>query len=214
MSEPFLGEIRMVGFNFAPSGWMLCNGQTLAINAYAALFSLLGTTFGGNGTSTFQLPDLQGRVPVNVGNGAGLSPVVWGEVFGQPQVTLNQSNLPAHAHTITPPATNSAGNLRPRKSRRSRFLRHSPSMRTLRQRATAPLWRVRTWPRIRAASRAAILRSTSSRRPWESTSSSPIKASSHRKANHRPGERAVTARSLLPPLESHGRQQRKGRADG
>jgi microcystin-dependent protein len=109
MSEPFLGEIRMVGFNFAPSGWMLCNGQTLAINAYAALFSLLGTTFGGNGTSTFQLPDLQGRVPVNVGNGAGLSPVVWGEVFGQPQVTLNQSNLPAHAHTITPPATNSAG---------------------------------------------------------------------------------------------------------
>jgi microcystin-dependent protein len=87
---------------------MLCNGQTLAISSYAALFTLLGTTFGGNGTSTFQLPDLQGRVPVNVGNGAGLSPVVWGEVFGQQQVTLLQNNLPAHTHTITPPATNSA----------------------------------------------------------------------------------------------------------
>jgi microcystin-dependent protein len=64
--DPFLGEIRMVGFNFAPSGWALCNGQTMSIQQYAALFSLLGTTYGGNGTTNFNLPNLQGRVPIRV----------------------------------------------------------------------------------------------------------------------------------------------------
>lgn len=106
MSEPFLGEIRMVGFNFAPVGWMLCNGQILPINQYTALFSLLGTTFGGNGTTTFGLPNLQGRVPVCAGNGAGLNPVVWGEMGGSASATILTGNLPVHTHTVTPPVSN------------------------------------------------------------------------------------------------------------
>jgi microcystin-dependent protein len=110
MSEPFLGEIRMVGFNFAPVGWALCNGQTMSISQNAALFSLLGTTFGGNGTSTFNLPDLQERVPVHVGNGAGLSPYVWGQKGGAASVTLLASNLPPHTHPIAPPVSNANAN--------------------------------------------------------------------------------------------------------
>jgi len=104
--DPFLGEIRMVGFNFAPVGWFLCNGQTLAISSYTALFSLLGTTFGGNGTSTFQLPNLQGRVPINVGNGAGLPSYVWGETGGAANVSILYNNLPIHTHPIAPPVSN------------------------------------------------------------------------------------------------------------
>ena len=77
--DPFLGEIRMTGFNFAPVGWALCNGQTLAISQYSALFALLGTTYGGDGTSTFNLPNLQGRVPIHWDNGVGVSPYVMGE---------------------------------------------------------------------------------------------------------------------------------------
>ena len=88
MSDQFLGEIRMVGFNFAPVGWLLCNGQTLAISQFAALFALLGTTYGGNGTSTFQVPNLQGRVPVHQGQSAGTSVYVMGEVTGAESVTL------------------------------------------------------------------------------------------------------------------------------
>jgi microcystin-dependent protein len=109
MATPYLGEIRMVGFNFAPVGWQLCNGQTLAISQYAALFSLLGTTYGGNGTSTFQLPNLQGRVPVDQGTGQGLSPVVMGEQGGTGTVTLTLANLPMHNHQVN--VLGSAGNL-------------------------------------------------------------------------------------------------------
>jgi len=108
MSDPFLGEIRMVGFNFAPVGWMLCQGQTLPISQFAALFSLLGTTYGGNGTSNFMLPDLQGRVAINAGNGVGLPAYVQGEKGGLASVTLLASNLPQHAHPITPPVSNVA----------------------------------------------------------------------------------------------------------
>jgi len=100
MSEPFLGEIRMVGFNFAPLGWALCNGQQLAINQYTALFSLLGTTYGGNGTTTFNLPDLQGRVAIHQGNGAGLSPYVIGQQAGTENVTLALNQMPSHNHTV------------------------------------------------------------------------------------------------------------------
>jgi microcystin-dependent protein len=100
MSQPFLGEIRMVGFNFAPAGWQLCNGQTLAIQQYAALFSLLGTTYGGNGTSTFQLPNLQSRVPIHQGTGAGLSTYVIGQNGGSENVTLLYNNMPIHNHTV------------------------------------------------------------------------------------------------------------------
>jgi microcystin-dependent protein len=100
MSDQFLGEIRMVGFNFAPYGWALCNGQTLAISQYAALFSLLGTNFGGNGTSNFQLPNLQSCVPIDQGQGVGLSPRVMGELIGQENVTLLTTEMPAHNHTF------------------------------------------------------------------------------------------------------------------
>ena len=109
MSEPFLGEIRMVGFNFAPTGWFLCQGQTLPISQYAALFSLLGTQYGGNGTTTFQLPDLQGRVPINQGNGAGLPAYVIGQKAGSPNVSILASNLPAHSHPVAPPVSNVNG---------------------------------------------------------------------------------------------------------
>ena len=82
MSEPFIGEIRIVGFNFAPVGWALCDGQLLPISQNQALFSLLGTTYGGDGRTNFALPDLQGRVPMHQGSGAGLSTRVQGETGG------------------------------------------------------------------------------------------------------------------------------------
>lgn len=93
MSDPFLGEIRIFSFNFAPKGWALCNGQLLPINQNQALFAILGTTYGGNGTTTFALPNLQGRVPVYPGNGITL-----GQVGGETAHTLSISELPAHAH--------------------------------------------------------------------------------------------------------------------
>lgn len=98
MSEPFIGEVRAVGFNFAPQGWALCAGQLLPISQNAALFSLLGTTYGGNGVTTFGLPDYQGRSPVGMGNGAGLTPIVQGEISGTEQVTLLTTQMPAHTH--------------------------------------------------------------------------------------------------------------------
>lgn len=100
MSEPFLGEIRMAGFNFAPRGWAFCNGQLLSIAQNTALFSLLGTTFGGNGQTTFALPNLQGRVPMHWGNGPGLTPRVIGEQSGVESVTLITAQMPIHNHTI------------------------------------------------------------------------------------------------------------------
>ncbi|MFC3653092.1 phage tail protein [Dyella humi] len=99
MSDPFLGEIRMVGFTFAPNGWAMCNGNLMSINQNTALFSLLGTTYGGNGQSTFGLPDLQGRSPVGTGSGLGLSPIVPGEKSGNEAVTLLVTQMPMHTHT-------------------------------------------------------------------------------------------------------------------
>ena len=100
MTEPFIGQISIVGFNFAPRGWALCNGQLMAISQNTALFSLLGTTYGGNGQTTFALPDLRGRAPMANGNGAGLSPRSLGEVSGRETVTLIATNLPQHAHAL------------------------------------------------------------------------------------------------------------------
>jgi microcystin-dependent protein len=100
MSEPFVGEIRMVGFNFAARGWMLCNGQLLPIAQNAALFSLLGTTYGGNGTTTFALPDLRGRAPVHQGQGPGLSNYVMGQSAGVETVTLISTQMPIHTHLV------------------------------------------------------------------------------------------------------------------
>ena len=93
MSEPFLSEIKIVSFNFPPKGWALCNGQFLPINQNQALFSLLGTTYGGNGQTTFALPNLRGRVPIHMGNGHTL-----GEAAGSTAVTVNIQQMPQHLH--------------------------------------------------------------------------------------------------------------------
>ncbi len=98
--DPFVAEIRIVGFNFAPSGWAQCNGQLLPISQNTALFSLLGTFYGGNGQSTFALPDLQGRAPVQPGQGPGLSIRDLGESSGVEFITLLSSEIPAHSHNI------------------------------------------------------------------------------------------------------------------
>ncbi len=104
MAEPFLGSILLFAGNFAPQGWAFCNGQILPITQNTALFSLLGTTYGGNGTSTFALPDLRGRVPIHFGQGPGLSSYVEGQVGGAENVTLIATQMPQHQHLQ--PATN------------------------------------------------------------------------------------------------------------
>ena len=98
MAEPFLGEIRMFAGNFAPRGWAFCDGQLLSIAQNAALFSLLGTTYGGDGRVNFGLPDLRGRVPMGFGQGPGLSPRMLGERAGAESVTLLSAQMPPHAH--------------------------------------------------------------------------------------------------------------------
>ncbi len=101
MSDPFVGEIRVVGFNFQPKGWASCDGRLLPIQQYSALFALLGTTFGGNGSTTFALPDYRGRSPVGMGNGPGLTPVVQGEMAGSQSVTILPTQMPMHSHAAT-----------------------------------------------------------------------------------------------------------------
>lgn len=96
MSEPFIGEIRVFGFDYAPQGWALCNGQLLSISTNQALFSILGTTYGGDGRTTFALPDLRGRVPVHIGNGIAL-----GEMGGEESHTLSLNELPPHSHQVS-----------------------------------------------------------------------------------------------------------------
>jgi microcystin-dependent protein len=101
MSQPYIGEIRAFGFIFAPSQWAFCNGQLIAISQNDALFAVIGTTYGGDGVSTFGLPNLQGRVPMHWGNGAGGFNTVIGQVQGTATVTLTQAETPQHTHTIT-----------------------------------------------------------------------------------------------------------------
>jgi microcystin-dependent protein len=105
MSDQYLGEIRVFPTNFAPYQWMDCTGQLLPISQYAALFSLLGTQFGGNGTSNFALPNLQGRITLSQGQGPGLTPRFVGETGGEPTVTLLQTQMPQHTHSILSDAT-------------------------------------------------------------------------------------------------------------
>ena len=107
MSEPFVGQITCYGHTFAPRGWAQCKGQLLPISQNTALFSLLGTQFGGNGTSNFGLPNLQGNVPIGQGSGAGLTPRVMGETAGEVNVTLTSATTPAHNHAFV--AANAAG---------------------------------------------------------------------------------------------------------
>jgi microcystin-dependent protein len=116
MSQPFIGEIRMFGGNFAPRDWAFCNGQSLPISQNDALFALIGTTYGGDGVNVFNLPNLQSRLPVNNGQGPGLSGYSLGQAGGVEQVTVATSNLPAHSHAVqgdaaTGTANSPAGNV-------------------------------------------------------------------------------------------------------
>lgn len=99
MTEPFVGEIRIFPFNFAVRGWAMCDGQILPISQNTALFSILGTTYGGDGRTTFALPDFQGRAPIHAGNGPGLTERDLGESAGQAAVALQLSEIPSHRHT-------------------------------------------------------------------------------------------------------------------
>lgn len=109
MSEQFTGEIRMFGGNFAPRNWAFCNGQLISIAENNALYALIGTTYGGDGQTTFGLPNLQGRLPLNQGNGSGLTPRTLGEIAGTEDVTLLQTQLPNHNHAAN--ATSADGNI-------------------------------------------------------------------------------------------------------
>lgn len=100
MSDPYLGEIRLFAGNFAPVGWNLCDGTALSIAQNDALFNLLGTTYGGDGINTFNLPDLRGRVPVGQGTGPGLSPRIVGQQYGTETVTLTTQQMPSHNHSF------------------------------------------------------------------------------------------------------------------
>lgn len=108
MSEPYLGQIIAVGFSFAPVGWFLCDGKLLPISQYDALYQLLGTQYGGDGITTFGLPNLNGRAPLGAGQGRGLSNYVQGQVMGSETVTLTGANTPPHTHTIAFSATAAA----------------------------------------------------------------------------------------------------------
>lgn len=109
MADPFVAEIRIFPFNFAPKGWAFCDGQLLPISQNTALFSLLGTVYGGDGKSTFALPDLQGSAPMHPGQGQGLSLFDLGQIGGSETITLLQSEMPAHTHGVGR-ALNDAGN--------------------------------------------------------------------------------------------------------
>lgn len=105
MSEPFVGEIRMFAGNFAPRGWAFCDGQLLAVSQNDALFSLFGTTYGGDGRTTFGLPDMRGRLPIHAGQGPGLSQRRLGSRGGAEKETLTQNELPSHSHTVNAVST-------------------------------------------------------------------------------------------------------------
>ncbi|MGY5799750.1 phage tail protein [Rhizobium hainanense] len=101
MTEPFVGEIQLFGFNFAPSGWASCNGALLIVHQNTQLFSLIGVQYGGNGTQTFQLPNFANRAGCNQGQGIGLTPRTAGDTFGSNDITLTQAEMPAHTHSLT-----------------------------------------------------------------------------------------------------------------
>ncbi len=135
MSEPFLSEIKIVSFNFPPKGWALCNGQLLPINQNQALFSLLGTTYGGDGQVNFALPNLRGRIPIHFGSAHDL-----GEAAGQTAVTINQQSMPTHIHTLmasTTPVAATTANSVPGAAGTNKFL--APSIASLQGGQTSAL---------------------------------------------------------------------------
>ncbi|HEV7996303.1 MAG TPA: tail fiber protein [Stellaceae bacterium] len=108
--DPFLGQITLLGCNFAPQGWAFCQGQILSIAQYSALFSLLGTTYGGNGVNNFALPDLRSRAPIGFGQGPGLSNYALGDAGGVETVVIGPSTYPSHSHTLSAAASTATGN--------------------------------------------------------------------------------------------------------
>jgi microcystin-dependent protein len=110
MSQPYVGQLSLVGFNFAPAGWQMCSGQLLSIAEYSTLFNLVGTTYGGDGVQTFGLPDLRGRIPLHQGNN-GTSTYVIGQTGGVETVTVNMSQFPTHTHALQGSSTAASSNL-------------------------------------------------------------------------------------------------------
>ncbi len=108
MAEPYVGEIRLFGFTFAPSGWAMCDGQIMQVSQNEILYCLLGSSYGGDGTTTFGLPDMRGRVPIHQGYGMGLSPRYMGDKIGVERVALDANTMPQHSHTVT--VSSSPGN--------------------------------------------------------------------------------------------------------
>lgn len=131
MSEPFLGEIRMFAGNFAPAGWARCDGQLLNIAQNTALFSLFGTIYGGNGQTSFGLPDLRGRIPVHAGNGPGLPPRPIGQKSGAETVALTVASMPTHSHsmvgTSAPARLHSPAGARPATNRAGVYTAAAPN---------------------------------------------------------------------------------------
>jgi len=135
MGQPFVGEIRMFGGSFAPAGWAMCNGQTMAISQNETLFNLIGTTYGGDGQSTFNLPDLSGRVPIHAGTNAGVTFQI-GEAAGVESVTLTTQQIPQHSHAFicsTAAATDAAAgsNVIPASSVQVKLYTPSPNTATM-----------------------------------------------------------------------------------
>lgn len=131
--ENFIGQIIAFGGNFAPTGWFLCSGQLLPISQYTALFSLLGTTYGGDGMTTFGLPDLRGRVPVGMGQGRGLNEIMQGEMSGTQTNTMLSINMPPHNHTAINPTVNigvNSGDEQDSDSPVGSYLRQTPGVNT------------------------------------------------------------------------------------
>lgn len=134
MSEPFVGEIRMFAGNFAPRGWAFCDGQLLAVSQNDALFSLLGTIYGGDGRTTFGLPDLRGRIPIHAGDGPDLSPRRLGSKGGAEAVTVSANELPSHSHDPFQASTdrgneaNPGGNLLAESPQISMYIEDPPSV--------------------------------------------------------------------------------------
>lgn len=100
MADPFIGEIRLFGFPRVPNNWLACTGQSLPISSYDVLYAVIGTTYGGDGVQTFNLPDLRGRVPIGQGTGTGLPPYVMGQISGEEQHTLIDAEMPTHSHSL------------------------------------------------------------------------------------------------------------------